>query len=157
MRSRSRTCDDRVVLAMRIGWCVLWGLWGLYMLAKLRLAWTLREEWERDGIDAEGEIVDFETHNSTTKSGTRTLWAPVVKFQARDGGVERFTSATSYPENAYQVGQRVAVRYRRDDPTNAELASVTRSRVTMIVLLVAAVVSLAIASLPILLSPPAPR
>lgn len=145
------------MLAMRIGWVLIWGLWGLYMLAKLRLAWILRQDWLRDGVDVEGEVVDFETRNSTTKSGTRTLWAPVVKFQAQDGGGERFTSAASYAPNPFLVGQRVAVRYRRDDPTNAELASVTRSWFTIIALLVAAVVSLTVASLPILLAPPPGR
>jgi hypothetical protein len=145
------------MLAMRIGWCLVWGLWGLFMLAKLRLAWSVRRDWQRDGVDAEGEVVDFETRSLSSKSGTRTVWAPVVKFQARDGGVERFTSAAAASPNPYVVGQRVPVRYRREDPTTAELMSVTTSWFPIIALLVAALVSLTVASLPIFLAPPAQK
>lgn len=145
------------MLAMRIGWVLLWGLAGVYLLMMARRAWIELRDWERDGVDAEGEVVDFETRSSTSSPSARPYWAPIVKFQMRDGSIGRFTSAASFKPNPYVVGQRVAVRYRGDDPSRADLTSVTKSWFSLSALLVAGLVALTVAALPILLSPPPPR
>jgi hypothetical protein len=145
------------MLAMRIGFALLWGIAGSYLLATVRRAWVERRDWQRDGVDVEGEVVDFETRSSPSRPSAKPYVAPVVKYRTQDGGVERFTSAASFKPNPFVVGQRVLIRYRRDDPTRADLTSVTKGWFMLAALLFAAVVCLTVASLPILLSPPVQR
>ena len=69
----------------------------------------------------------------------------------------QFTSARGERPNPYVVGQKIGVRYLRTDPNIAELESVSQSWFTFIALVFAGLVAIAVATLPIILPPPAPH
>jgi hypothetical protein len=56
----------------------------------------------------------------------RATYAPVVRFAPPGGRPVEFTDATSSNPPGYRVGDRVNVLYRRDDPTDARVASPVR-------------------------------
>jgi hypothetical protein len=147
-----------MMLLARIGFSLLFGAVGLYLLmAAVRLI-KVRRAWSEGGVVTEGEIIDFVSVTPTGSSAARRkLFAPIVTFSTESGVAMRFTSGMSQNPNPYTVGQRVTVRYLRDEPTTADLDSVTRGWMAFVVIVIFVVVTLTVASLPWILPPPAPR
>jgi len=142
------------LLLMRVGFSAVWALAGVYMLFAARRLFLRKRDLKQRGIVAEGNIVGFQSQNSTTKSGTTTYFAPIVKFRLQDGALMQFTSSRFERPNPYVVGQQVAVRYLPDDPNSADLDAVSQSWFALIALSIAIIVCFVVASLPILLAPP---
>ena len=75
----------------------------------------------RGGVQAQGTVVGAERDTSHRHDGTSsTTYSPVVRFTTADGRTVQFTSAvgSSYSPD---IGGAVPVRYRRDDPDQAEI------------------------------------
>jgi hypothetical protein len=121
------------------------------------LAWRRRLAWKREGVAAEGEIVGFDERSSTDPSDVRKLYAPIVEFRIGADAPRRFTSSTALRPNPYREGQKVAVRYMRSDPADADLDGNTGGLLTLAVLLTFTVVFLGVSLLPIFMPAPTPR
>lgn len=144
------------ILVGRIVFSLLFGGVGIYLLTVAYRVYLKQREWDTGGISTEGEIIAFEERASRSRSATwRTLPAPVVTFTTGDGTLRRFTSSTAQRPNSYTVGQKVRVRYLASDPKTADLEAVTSSWFALVAILVLAVVALGVASLPLILPPPA--
>ena len=124
---------------------------GVYLLRAAWLYWHEMQAWKSKGIVTEGEIVAFETKTPTGDSALGPFYAPVVRFHIENGPSMKFRSSEYARPNPYTVGQRVAVRYRRDDPNMADLDAVTKSRWAFVVLIVMMLVAFTVATLPLVL------
>jgi Protein of unknown function (DUF3592) len=144
------------ILFMRIGFSLLFGAAGIYVLRLAVRVVLARREFDRSAVTTEGEIVAFkESRSSSQTDSLTTLVAPVVTFTPQGGSPIRFTSDTALHPNPYSIGQKVRVRYLPNDPAKADLEAVTSSWLALVVLVVLGVVSVTVATLPWLLSPPA--
>lgn len=130
---------------------------GLAMARLAVLAWRRRLDWKREGVVVEGEIVGFEETSSTDPSDVRKLFAPIVEFRIGGGEERRFTSGTALRPNPYHEGQKIAVRYMRSDPSDADLDGNTGGLLSIAALLTFAIVFLGASLLPIFLPAPTPR
>jgi hypothetical protein len=80
------------------------------------------------GLSAQGTVVGTEKRVSSTGIGT---WSPTfipvtlyhhrVRFTTRDGRTVVFTSAFGSPDSGPELGHPVPVRYRPDDPQQAQV------------------------------------
>ncbi len=76
------------------------------------------------GVRSQGAVVGAKEDASRAQDDpTAHYYHPVVRFTALDGREVEFTSAVGY-DIAPQVGDPVPVRYRPDDPEQAELDQV---------------------------------
>ncbi len=73
------------------------------------------------GVTSTGEVVALESSTSSG-SGSRPAWFPVVTFRARDGETVTFRHRTGRSPAAYAEGDRVTVTYRPDAPDQAMIA-----------------------------------
>jgi hypothetical protein len=147
------------LLLMRVGFSLIWAAAGLYLAGASRKAFELLMRWRRVGIVTEGVIVDFEADKGSM-TGSRDwipFLKPVVTFKTKEGVEGRFTSGMGSRPNPYTVGQRLPIRYLSDEPNLAELEAAAMAWWPVAALVFACVVCLAIAALPFLLAPPAPR
>jgi hypothetical protein len=110
----------------------------------------------RDGVTAEGEVVALETVSGRRQTVTPYL-APVIVFKPNAGAEWKFRASTARRINPYVVGQRVTVRYLPYDLETADIDGDSTGWGGFIIVIVMMTVSLAIAILPIILSPPAKR
>jgi hypothetical protein len=142
------------LLLARWGFSLLFAIVGLYLVSvAIRLIARMRD-WKARAIKAEGTIVGFEEERPTGDRAGHPLFAPLVTFTAADGQTIEFKSSRSERPNPYTVGQRVAVYYLPEDPNGADLASVAAGWMSLVVVLIMAVVTLTIATLPFILPPP---
>jgi Protein of unknown function (DUF3592) len=74
----------------------------------------------RSGARAQGTVVGAEQETSQGKDFTTYYYHPVVRFTAPDGRQVEFTSAMG-SQRAPDLGVSVPVRYRPDNPQQAEL------------------------------------
>lgn len=130
------------------------GLWCARMSV---VAWRRRQDWKRGGVVVTGEVIGFEERSDTNASDRRPLFAPIVTFRSAEGYAGRFTSSQAVRPNPYTVGQKVAVRYMRSSPADADLDSATGSLLTFGALVTFAVVFLAVSLLPVFMPMPARR
>lgn len=145
------------MLLARWGFSLLFGLTGFYLVSvAIRLIIRMRD-WKARAVRAEGTIVGFEEESPTGQRAGHPLFAPLVTFATASGEPIEFKSSRSERPNPYTVGQRVAVRYLPEDPSSADLESVSSGWMTLILMLVMTVVALTVASLPFILPPPIPR
>jgi len=148
---------DWKILLGRIGFSAAFALTGLYLLRVARVVFLAKREMRRRGITVEGQIVGFEVTSPSGDPAYRKVFAPIVKFRTAEGVPVQFTSAIARRPNPYVEGQRVPVRYLPEDPSGADLEAASRSWATFVILIVMMIVAFTVASLPILLKPPAPR
>ncbi len=157
-RTVLRLYDPAVPLKILLG-RVLFGLLfaaaGLWMARLSLLAIARRREWKRDGVVVEGRVTGFEQRADLDPSDLRPLFAPIVSFIRSDGESGHFTASTATRPNPYVVGQKVAVRYLRSSPLEADLDSATAGSLAIFALVTLAIVFLGVALLPILM--PAPQ
>ena len=139
----------------RGGFSLLFGATGVYLAAAARRLFVGQRDWIRRGVTTEGEVVAIEMRSPTNEVARRKFYAPVVTFR-HAGELCRFTSALSSEAQRFTVGQKVTVRFLPDDPSRVDLDELTHLWWPFIALVVAALVTLAIASLPLLLDPPPP-
>lgn len=142
------------LLLMRLAFSLLFGATGLYIAKNARDVFVARRNILENGVVTEGEIVDFEVSKSVNQRFQNEYFAPVVTFKAPWGETRRFTSGRALRPNPYVVGQKVPVRYLKDDVTMVDLDAATSSWLPFVVLVVMASVALLVASLPFLLGPP---
>lgn len=69
---------------------------------------------------AEGEVVSYHEY---TSDGTR-MYSPIVEFTLPDGNKLQFTSNFGSSSQSYQIGEKVEVVYRIDDPESARISSI---------------------------------
>ena len=76
----------------------------------------------KSGARAQGTVVSAERDTSHRHDGTisATTYNPVVRFTTADGRTVQFTSAVGYSYRP-DIGGAVPVRYRPDDPDQAEI------------------------------------
>ncbi len=75
--------------------------------------WTkTRYDFIQSAEQATGTIIRFETHRSDGK----TMYAPVVKYQAQDGNNYQFKSKVSSSSRSYARGENVTVFYNTLEP-----------------------------------------
>jgi hypothetical protein len=84
-------------------------------------AWTARSavDARARAVRADGEVVELVEERSRNSSGS--LWAPRVRFRIPDGRSFEFVSSVRTKPPAYAVGDRVAVRYDPDHPSEARI------------------------------------
>jgi Protein of unknown function (DUF3592) len=145
------------LLAARVGFSLLFGGAGLWAMSGARLALAKRREWVRDGVLASGTVVDLRSRSPSGDPAYRKVFAPVVSFTTRDGESISFTSSLWQRPNPYAVGQEVRVRYLPRDPASADIDAATTSWFVPGALLLMALVTLLVASLPWVLGPPSSR
>jgi Protein of unknown function (DUF3592) len=75
----------------------------------------------KSGAQAQGTVVGAERDTSHRHDGTiSTTYNPVVRFTTADGRTVRLTSGVGYSYNPH-IGRAVPIRYRPDDPEQAEI------------------------------------
>jgi hypothetical protein len=76
----------------------------------------------KSGVQAQGTVVGAERDTSHRHDGTisTATYKPVVRFTTADGRTVQFTSAVGYSYSP-DIGGPVPVRYRPDDPDQAEI------------------------------------
>jgi Protein of unknown function (DUF3592) len=78
---------------------------------------------------ASGRVVGLVPRESCDQDepdrGCTTAYAPRVRFTTADGEQVVFVSATASNPPAHEQGDLVDVRYRRDDPSDARIDSLT--------------------------------
>jgi hypothetical protein len=75
----------------------------------------------KSGVQAQGTVVGAERHTDGGPRGRRSItYNPVVRFVTADGRLAEFTSAVGYASRP-DIGARVPVRYRADDPEQGEI------------------------------------
>ena len=83
-----------------------------------------------DSSTASGQVIGLVSRQScdTDDDGHRTcttVYAPRVRFTTADGRQVVFVSGTASNPPSHQEGDRVDVRYRANDPTDARIDSTT--------------------------------
>jgi hypothetical protein len=79
----------------------------------------------KSGTQAQGTVVDAKRDTGYDNSGHRYItYNPVVRFTTADGRTVEFTSAVGYSRSP-DIGGTVPVRYRPDDPEQAEIDRAT--------------------------------
>lgn len=129
---------------------------GVFLASAAYRLWQLRTDLLRDGITADGEIVALEEVSGKRQTTTPYL-APVIVFWPNAGASWRFRASTARRINPYTVGQHVTVRYL---PYNLETADIDGDSTgigTFCIVVFMMLIAFAIAALPIILGPPAPR
>ena len=83
--------------------------------------WLALRRWAVlvNGVDATGRVEGFEERQDEGS----VFYLPVVSFTDFHGQARRFTSVAGRPTRDPPVGSRVPVRYLRDDPARAYIAS----------------------------------
>ena len=131
---------------------------GVWMLRVAYLAMRRRLEWKEGGVVVDGEVVGFEeVRQISNRINQRALIAPVLKFTASDGLERRFTSGQAFYPNPYTVGQKLAVRYMRLLPADAEVDSASTGWFAVIAATLMGIVFLGVSLLPVFLPMPKPR
>jgi hypothetical protein len=75
----------------------------------------------KSGVRAQGTVVGAERHDTGGSRGRRFItYNPVVRFVLADGRLAEFTSAVGSASQP-DIGATVPVRYRADDPAQAEI------------------------------------
>jgi hypothetical protein len=75
----------------------------------------------KSGVQAQGTVVGAERHTDRNSRGRRSItYNPVVRFVTADGRLAEFTSALGYASRP-DIGAAVPVRYRAEDPAQAEI------------------------------------
>ena len=111
-----------------------------------------RREWLRDGVVVEGEVVAIKERKSTSAKTPRPTFASVVSFRGDDGAPRRFTSSEWERPSRYEAGQRVMVRYLRDDAKAVDIDGVTRAVWPLLSLLLLATICVTVSILPFVLN-----
>ena len=145
-----------MILIGRILFSLVWAIAGLYLLTVAIRLCQRRRDLLRYGVTADGEVVALETVSGKRQSITPYL-APVIVFMPNAGAQWKFRASTARKANPYVVGQHVTVRYL---PYNLETADIDGDSTewgTIVIILFAMLVTFAVASLPIILEPPAPH
>lgn len=83
-----------------------------------------------DSSSASGQVIGLVSRQSCDEDddGHRTcttVYAPRVRFTTADGRQVIFVSGTASNPPEHQMGDRIDVRYRSNDPTDAVIDSVT--------------------------------
>ena len=99
----------RIYLAVVALACIAGALW----LAVRRWAVLV------NGVDATGRVEGYEERRDEDS----VFYLPIVSFTDFHGQGRRFTSVAGRPAQEPPLGSRVAVRYLRDDPGRAYIAS----------------------------------
>ena len=71
----------------------------------------------KHGVKVQGTVVDVEEETSRRS----TTYHPVVRFTTTDGRTVSFTSGMGFSVRQPRIGSAVPVRYRQDDPEQAEI------------------------------------
>src|SRR5215218_7606640 len=71
----------------------------------------------KHGVKVQGTVVDVEEETSRRS----TTYHPVVRFTTADGRTVTFTSGMGFSVRQPRIGSAVPVRYRQDDPEQAEI------------------------------------
>jgi hypothetical protein len=102
----------------------VFGLVGLGLLTGAFFALRSEMSFRSGALTAEGTVVDLVT---TTGSRGGTLYKPVVEYVDRNDRKHRLTAGVASSPPSYRLGESVTVRYRPEDPRNAELDSFMNS------------------------------
>ncbi|MCH8569283.1 MAG: DUF3592 domain-containing protein [Balneolales bacterium] len=82
--------------------------------------WMQTQDFLSTAEFAEGEVVSYHEY---TSDGTR-MYSPIVEFTLPDGNKLQFTSNFGSSSQSYQIGEKVEVVYRIDDPESARISSI---------------------------------
>lgn len=138
----------------RAGFSTLFGGASLYLAAAARQLIVGQREWIKSGTVVDGTVRAIDQVGTVHDAVRRKLYAPVVEFSTAEGEHRQFTSALSSEDaNRFAVGQRVKVRYLRDNLARVDLDQLTGLWWPAAALVVATVVCAVIALLPFVLSP----
>lgn len=84
-----------------------------------------------DSSSASGQVIQLVSRQSCSQDddgrdrNCTTVYAPRVRFTTADGQQIVFVSGTASSPPSYEVGDRVDIRYRSNDPSDARIDSVT--------------------------------
>lgn len=98
----------------------LFGLIGLGLLTGAFFVLNSELSFRSGSLTAEGTVVDLVT---TTGSKGGIIYKPVVEFVDRNDRKHQFTGSYASSPPPHERGESVTVRYRPEDPRNAELDS----------------------------------
>jgi hypothetical protein len=100
---------------------------GLIFLAVLIYSSVKNIVFVRDSAVTTGTVISYESHQDSNpkNSGSRwiTYYQPVINFTASNGQSTEFTSSDESRTKYYTIGDQVAVRYSKSNPSNATLDS----------------------------------
>ena len=139
------------IVLLRIAFSAACALFGLNMLLTLVRLLRRQRELRQRGVVSEGEVIAFQS-KTTTGGGGHTYYAPVVRIPLAGGQRVDVTASTYLRNKAYNIGQRVKMRYLPEEPDLADLDSETGSWFLPIALSIAVVVCFTVASLPFVLA-----
>ena len=98
---------------------IIFGSIGFVMLFFAGYLYFKEKKFEQNAYKTVGEIVDFETHHSSSDSGG-TMYAPKVSFVDR-GTTYYCVSKTSSSNPDYEIGEKVEVLYEPNNPSKATI------------------------------------
>ena len=75
--------------------------------------------WAEAGGTAVGTVVEMKQHQSTSDSGSNTMYQPVIEFKTETGEVITYTDPTSTSSPRHQIGDQVEILYDRNFPNDA--------------------------------------
>lgn len=90
---------------------------GLLCLAIAAVGTWSTKNFLDESLVAEGTVIALDPSSSDGD----TLFRPIVSFVTEDGSPVEFTSSLGSSRPSHRVGDTVAVLYRPDDPTDAEI------------------------------------
>jgi hypothetical protein len=94
------------------------------LLLVLGAAWTVwsTKTWVAHAIEVPGSVIEMVRMRNSDNTGY--MFAPVVRFQTREGRTIEFQSSLSSNPPGYRTGQTVSVLYDPDEPRSAAIRGV---------------------------------
>ncbi len=74
-----------------------------------------------EAVSAQGTVVDLVQSRSSSDSGDRYTYAPVVRFDTAQGETVTFTSSVASSPPSYRVGETVDLLYSPTEPKRARI------------------------------------
>ena len=124
----------------------MFGLGALAMGALAVAAFRKTRRWRTEGVTVEGEVVGFVERelrmreNLNERDDRVQKFSPVLSFAA-DGKTHRVTASAAEPQGAYELGQRLPVRYLASAPDQADLEKIAVSNVPGIAFTILAIIA----------------
>lgn len=96
----------------------------------------------RNGLPAQGKVVEISESVSSDDDGSHVSYYPVVEFQTRNGETFRFKGSTGSSSSDYETGATVRVRYNPKNPRDAQLANFSQFWLGPVVITAAGLIAL---------------
>jgi len=96
---------------------------GLAMLAGAFLAFTSTQNFLSTAVSTQGTVIELVRSRSSSSSNGSSdyTYAPVVKFETKDGSLIEFQSSTSSNPPSYAEGETIEVLYQKSSPHDAKI------------------------------------